>query len=264
MKKFIGKVIAAVAGAVLMFSLTVGVTVEARSPVVYQFEPWDGSGNTSVRINNIDSSRFIKIVKEGKKFIEVDKEAYSITEMNGDTIITLNEDYLKNLNKEADKYFRAYFSGEGIVTNKIWILDLEENQTEITVSKPEGEKVLRVLEYDDKNEVDPSHYTFTDNGNEMTIAFEEEYLQTVPKKDFEIQLSGDIIVFMDLNFDMKGDAIGNYAITINDAKTALRAALNITALSGKQINLLDLDKDGQVTLKDAQKILRVALNIDSI
>lgn len=259
MKKFIGKIMAAAAGAVLMFSLTAGMAVEAKTPALYNFEPWSGSGTTSVRVNNMDSSRFKKIVNRG----EVNKGAYSITGTNGSTIITLSEEYLKTLNAEDYQNFLAYFSGEGSVTNEKWIA-LEKSRTEITVSKLEDEKVVGVI-YDHK-EVDPSHYTITDNGNKMTISFEEEYVQTVPedKNLIEIQLSGNVMVQLHLDFGMKGDADGDSAVTVNDAKTALRSALNITTLSSKQINLLDLDRDGRVTLKDAQKILRAALNIDSI
>lgn len=71
---------------------------------------------------------------------------------------------------------------------------MEVTQTEITVPKEEDEKVIRVLEEDEKNEVDSSHYTITDNGNKMTIVFEKEYMQTVSKKAFEIQLSGNMMV----------------------------------------------------------------------
>lgn len=259
MKKFIGKIMATATGAVLMFSLTAGIAVEANTPALYNFEPWAGSGTTSVCVNYMDSSRFIKIVNRG----EVNKGAYSITGTDGNTIITLSEDYMKTLNTEDYQSFLAYFSGEGRVTNEEWIV-LEKSQTEITVSKLEDEKVVGVI-YDHK-EVDPSHYTITDNGNKMTISFEKEYAQTVSEDEnlFEIQLSGNVMVMLHLDFGMKGDADGDYAVTTNDAKTALRTALNLTTLSRKQDNLLDLDKDGRVTLKDARKILRVALNIDHI
>lgn len=258
MKKLIGKIIAATVGAILIFSITDGAMIKASTPALYMFEPWAGSGTTSVHVN-IDSARFIKIVDHE----EVNKEAYSITGTDGNTIITLNEEYLKTLNTEEYQDFLAYFSGEGIVTNRCGIV-LEKTQPEITISKLNDEKVLRVM-YGNE-EVDPSHYTIIDNGNKMTISFKEEYAKTVPEDAniFYIELSGNMIVFLGLNFGMKGDADGDSAITVNDAKIALKAALNLVELSRKQFDLLNLDKDSRVTLKDARKILRVALNIESI
>lgn len=258
MKRLISKIIATAVITALIFSLTANVTVEARSPALYMFEPWAGSGTTSVRVN-IDSAKFMKIVNHE----EVDKKAYSITGTNESTVITLNEEYLKTLNTEDYHSFMACFSGEGVVTNSVGFA-LEEAQTEITISKLEDEKVFNVLEDDNENEVDPSHYTIIDNGKKMTISFDEEYLQTVSKKVFRIQMSGNILVFLGLYCGMKGDADGDSAITINDAKIALKAALNLVALSNKQFNLLNLDGDSRVTLKDARKILRVALNIERI
>ena len=198
MKKLIGKIIAASVGAILIFSITDGAMIKASTPALYMFEPWAGSGTTSVHVN-IDSARFMKIVDHE----EVNKKAYSITGTNGNTIITLNEEYLKTLNTKDYQDFLAYFSGDGLVTNIIGIV-LEEAQTEITIPKLKDEKVFNVLEDNGKNEVDPSHYTIIDNGNKMTIAFDEEYLQTVPEKTFRIQMSGNMLVFLGLYFGMKG------------------------------------------------------------
>lgn len=254
MKKMIRKIIAVVVSAMLMFSLTAGVTVEATTPARYMFEPWTGSGPASVHVD-IDSSRFIKIVNHG----EVSKEAYNITGTDGNTVITLKEEYLKTLHTETDQSFLAYFSGEGKVTNYSGIV-LEGTQTEITVSKLEDEKVLRVMHGEE--EVDSSYYTIIDNGNNMTISFEEEYAKTVPEDAnfFRIELSGNVIVF--LYSGMKGDADGDFVVTVRDARIALRAALHLTELSGIKIHLLDFDKDSRVALKEVHTILRMALHLE--
>lgn len=63
MKRFIGKIIATAISTALIFSITADVAVEARTPALYEFEPWSGNGTASVQVEKIDSSRFMRIIR---------------------------------------------------------------------------------------------------------------------------------------------------------------------------------------------------------
>ncbi len=58
-----------------------------------------------------------------------------------------------------------------------------------------------------------------------------------------------------------GDVNSDGEVDIEDAKLALKAALNLAALEEKAATAADMDEDGRISLKDAQAILKAALNL---
>lgn len=65
----------------------------------------------------------------------------------------------------------------------------------------------------------------------------------------------------DENNVLAGDVDGNAKIELNDAQSALKAALHIITLREEQKIRADVNNDGNITLKDAQEILKKALKI---
>lgn len=61
-----------------------------------------------------------------------------------------------------------------------------------------------------------------------------------------------------------GDVNGDGKVALNDAQLALKAALNLTALTDTQKEAADVNGEKGVTLADAQLILRYALNLINI
>ena len=60
-----------------------------------------------------------------------------------------------------------------------------------------------------------------------------------------------------------GDVNGNGAVTTDDARTLLRAAISLAPLKTKMLPYADLNADGNVTVSDARLALRIALSLDS-
>ena len=59
----------------------------------------------------------------------------------------------------------------------------------------------------------------------------------------------------------RGDVNSDGEVDIEDAKLALRMALNLAVLEEKAAAAADMDEDGRISLKDAQAILKAALNL---
>ena len=62
----------------------------------------------------------------------------------------------------------------------------------------------------------------------------------------------------------KGDITGDGIISSADARQALRHAVRLTALGGKQIFAGDADRDGRIDSADARLILRAAVGLENL
>ena len=65
-----------------------------------------------------------------------------------------------------------------------------------------------------------------------------------------------------LKYVRKGDVDGNGTVDVNDARTVLRAAVELEKLSPDAEKRADTDGDGKVTVNDARDILRTATGLD--
>ncbi len=63
---------------------------------------------------------------------------------------------------------------------------------------------------------------------------------------------------------MLGDVDGDGVYTSGDARTILRAAVGLDALSPDQKTAADVDHDGNITAADARTVLRAAVNLDEL
>lgn len=60
---------------------------------------------------------------------------------------------------------------------------------------------------------------------------------------------------------LRGDVNGDWKVDVNDARTALRAAVGLEKLDDRQKKAADYDGDGEITVSDARDILRAATGI---
>lgn len=78
-----------------------------------------------------------------------------------------------------------------------------------------------------------------------------------------VDWNGHAYAQMDKFYD-EGDINSNQKVDLDDARSALRIALELDCADAIQMLAADMDGDGTVSLKDAQTILRTVLNLDSI
>lgn len=60
-----------------------------------------------------------------------------------------------------------------------------------------------------------------------------------------------------------GDVDGDGTVSVNDARTALRAAVKLETLSDEQKKRADTDNNGEIDVADARDILRKAVGLDN-
>ncbi len=60
-----------------------------------------------------------------------------------------------------------------------------------------------------------------------------------------------------------GDVDGDGTVTVNDARTALRAAVKLETLSAEQQKRADTDNNGEIDVADARMILRKSVGLDN-
>lgn len=60
-----------------------------------------------------------------------------------------------------------------------------------------------------------------------------------------------------------GDVDGDGTVTVNDARTALRAAVKLETLSAEQQKRADTDNNGEIDVADARTILRKSVGLDN-
>lgn len=75
-------------------------------------------------------------------------------------------------------------------------------------------------------------------------------------------LCGAVGVKYETSDAVRGDVNGDGKVTVEDARTALRAAVGLEKLDEKQTAAADYDGDGEVTAADARAILRKATGLE--
>lgn len=167
------------------------------------FEPWTGSGTVSVSIGDDFLTKDRDIVSfdefEELRYKSSDKAVdYTVDESNGNTIITITENYLKTL-ADGTYYLEAEFSRAiipvklYIVTRKIEPKDLYYSFDEWSGSGPARVKfsspdedaftleaaLFKSLSYKGEK-IDSSKYSIKQFMNVIYITLNEEYVKTLP------------------------------------------------------------------------------------
>ena len=154
--------------------------IAAASPILYDFETWNGAGSVSVSING-NESEFIKLAYIDQ---DVDQDLYTVEDRQGKTFLTLQEEYLKSLNLENGEYhFYAYFAKDHHeVGNSTTMLDIDQMRLTIAISPFESlsrEEIVSFRLTYGEEEIDPSHYKVEMGESNTIVTFEEGFLETL-------------------------------------------------------------------------------------
>ena len=88
----------------------------------------------------------------------------------------------------------------------------------------------------------------------------DEWNKTDPVPDAVAPAMGSIFDFYGNRLQM-GDTDGDFAVTANDARNILRAAVGLEVLSVTRAECADTDWDGQISAADARTVLRYSVGL---
>lgn len=208
MKKILVKSSAVLLTILLLTQSTVSFASSAEGKISFNdswlnFEPWTGSGTISVSIGDdfLTKDRDIVSFDEFEELrYKYSDEAldYTVAESNGNTVITIKEDYLKTL-ADGTYYLEAEFSRAiipvklYIVTRKIELKDLYysfdewsgSGSAQVKISSDDEDSftlesaLFKSLSYKGV-EIAASNYSIKQYMNVIYITLKEEYVKTLP------------------------------------------------------------------------------------
>lgn len=188
------------------------ILVEGKNEIVI-----DGTLNAKV-------SR-VTLEKSASEEEDVDKTQYTLTNTNGNLVITFHEDYLQSM--AGDKVFHIY-----VVQDVLVMLEVVKGEAS---DAPAGSEEPVITAKPIESEVP--------TGTALPPESDEPVFSEVPK-------------------NQNGDVDNNGKVELNDAQIVLKAALKIIELSEEQIRSGDMNADKKITLEDDQSILKIALKIE--
>lgn len=258
------------------------------------FETWTGSGTASVELGDNYMTGDIQEYVKYEDFEEllgrnpgndIDADDYIVSEVDGVTVITLNEEYLKTLDDNIYYYF-AEFKGAQIpvvlyvVTEKVtldtvvefedWAWD-EDGYPGVILSDYEmsvcfAAELLESVSYKGEK-LAPSVYSASNWGGAVHLSINKDFLRTLPTGThyFEaVFMNADGIL---LKIDIPpmytlGDYSGDGNLSAEDARAVLRASAKLDNPEESNIFIADIDADGKLTASDARRILRVSAKLE--
>ncbi len=258
------------------------------------FEIWTGSGTASVTLGDNSMTGDIPEHVKAEDFEEllsrhpelsISADDYTVSEVDGVTVITLKEEYLKTLADNA-YYFFAEFKGAQIpvvvyvVTEKItvdtviefddWSWDLDRNPRAILSSYDTSvlfaDELFESISY--KGEMlDSSVYSITDFGSGVYITISKDFLRTLPSGihyfEAEFKNADGIMLKIDIPpMYTLGDYSGDGKVSAEDARAVLRVSARIDNADSSNTFIADIDADGKLTASDARRILRVSAKLE--
>lgn len=298
MKKRLKSVVCAALAAILMVcALCVGASAQKVTvkDAWLSFEVWRGQGETSVSIPNdwikldvlptpINASEFEKLTIDDK---DVDEDFFRVSQSGDDTVITLNESYLKSFTADGCYYFEAEFKNAVIplhlyvVTRQIKIMDRVYSFDEYTGT---GNAAVELKNYSDIAAFYPDLFeSLTFNGEEVaadnyflksfagsiSIILYEDYLKNFEPGTYYFEANFANVAGVDLKLTIApkysvGDVNGDGKINAKDARITLRVAARLESINEMQKMAADINNDGAVTLADARILLRIYAKLDSL
>ncbi len=258
------------------------------------FEVWIGSGTASVTLGDNFMTGDIQEHVKAEDFEElihrhntpaVTADDYTVLTVDGVTVITLKEEYLKNL-KDNAYYFFAEFKGAQIpvvlyvVTEKITVNTVvefrdwswnEEGWPGAVLSDYElsvcfAAELLESVSYKGEK-LDPSVYSASNWGGAVHLSINKDFLRTLPTGthyfEAEFMNADGIMLKIDIPpMYTLGDYSGDGKVTAEDARAVLRVSARIENADESKIFIADIDADGKLTASDARRILRVSAKLE--
>jgi hypothetical protein len=198
----------------------------------------------SLGLSYINSSPTLTNVKAGVTVTDLENIIPDGTELKVDIhpLNSINADF-SNL-----KYTEGY------------VLDIYLS-TAGKVSVPDGKFNIN-FDNSNKKLIPTATKVFRVNNKNVEILTNQSALKTAT---FETNSLGTYVVLLSNDFSLKGDANGDGAVTLTDARIALLASANIVKLTDEQIKTCDFVTAGAdknvITTADTRAILRTAAGI---
>lgn len=164
LKKALG-ILLAVITAISLFA----VSVNAATPLIYQFGSYTGNETVSVDLQG-DYTKFVRLEDENS---EINSQNYTVSGDEQKTTLTLKEEYLNGL-KNGEHNFKGYFEN---VLNTYEFSAFEDSAVLIPATQ-DGEFVNLTA---NETEVEKSNYDVEKTSDGFVITFKEEFLQTLPE-----------------------------------------------------------------------------------
>lgn len=258
------------------------------------FEVWTGSGTASVTLGDNYMTGDIQEHVKAEDFEElihrhntpaVTADDYTVLTVDGVTVITLKEEYLKNL-KDNAYYFFAEFKGAQIpvvlyvVTEKITVNTVvefrdwswaEEGWPGAVLSDYEmsvffAAELLESVSYKGEK-LDESVYSASNCGGAVHLSINKDFLRTLPTGthyfEAEFMNADGIMLKIDIPpIYTLGDYSGDGRVTAEDARAVLRISAKIENADESKTFITDIDADGKLTASDARRILRVSAKLE--
>ncbi len=198
----------------------------------------------SLGLNYINSSPTLTNVKAGVTITDIENVIPAGTELKVDVHPLSSVD--------ADFSDLKYTEG--------YVLDIYLSKNG-SVSVPTGEFRIN-FDNSSKNLIPTATKVFTTKVGDVEILTNQPDLKSTT---FETDTLGTYIVLLSNDFSLKGDANGDGAVTLTDARIALLASANIVKLTDEQIKTCDFVTAGAdknvITTADTRAILRTAAGI---
>ena len=291
-KKLLSVIICLImAGSLAVISSAKIIILDAWLP----FETWTGSGTASVTLGDNFMTGNIREYVKAEDFEElvhrhntpaVTADDYTVSTVDGVTVITLKEEYLKTLEDNA-YYFFAEFKGAQIpvvlyvVTEKITVntvIDFrdwtwEEDGWPGAILYAYDQSVyfsaglLESVSYKGEK-LDPSVYSASNFAGAVRIGIDKDYLRTLPSGTHYFEAEFMNVKGIMLKIDIPpvhtlGDYSGDGKVTAEDARAVLRVSAKIDSSDSARIFIADIDADGKLTASDARRILRVSAKLET-
>lgn len=291
-KKLLGVIICLImVGSLAVISSAKIIILDAWLP----FETWTGSGTASVTLGDNFMTGNIQEYVKAEDFEEliprhntpaVTSDDYTVSTVDGVTVITLEEEYLKTLEDNA-YYFFAEFKGAQIpvvlyvVTEKVTVntvIDFRDWKWE-----EDGWPGAILYAYDQSvyfsagllesvsykgEKLDPLVFSASNFSGAVRIGIDKEYLRTLPSGTHYFEAEFMNVKGIMLKIDIPpvytlGDYSGDGKVTAEDARAVLRISAKIDGADSSKIFIADIDADGKLTASDARRILRVSAKLES-
>lgn len=291
------KLLSFIISIILVFSLAV---ISSAKIVILDswlpFDVWTGNGTASVTLGDNYMTGDIQEYVKAEDFSElisrhpdivITENDYTVSTVDGVTVITLNEAYLKALDDDAYYFFAEFRDAQipvvlYVVTEKVTVNTVlefrdwswnEEGDPMVVFSSYGSDVFFSPVLFESVSykgeKLDSSFYSVSSFAGAVSLSISKDFLRTLPSGTHYFQAeflnAGGITLKIDIPpVYTLGDYNGDGKVSAADARDVLRAAAKLENTVESKIFIADIDTDGRLTAGDARRILRVGAKVESL
>ncbi len=250
--------------------------------------PWTGEGDCAAELYAWDNEAEALIAAEDFKLLTlrgktVDRDAYTIEDRDGRTVLTLKEEFLKTL--EDGVYYPEAEFRLLVLPMKFSVTTTQKDGSDIRIEFPPypgtGDATVWLRDDDtvfswdaflslrlgDRELARDEDFTVGEWAGTVHLVLKEKFLDTLPYGEY--RFTADFLNVKNVTLLLKienphrtGDVDGDGRVTSKDARLALRMAAQLDPGNGMRALAADIDRSGGTEAADARKILRAAAKLD--